>query len=41
MDHFWRKFREEMVNRRQLRLVRWVGEGWGYHMEETRRLYLF
>jgi len=21
--------------------LRWVGEGWGYHMEETRRWYLF
>ena len=28
----------ERVNRRQRRLVRWVGEGWGYHhMEKTRR----
>ena len=41
VDHFRRKFREERVNRRQLRLVRWVGEGWGYHAEETRRWCLF
>jgi len=41
MGHFKRKFREERVNRRQLRLVLWVKEGWGYHAEETRRRYLF
>ena len=41
VGHFRRKFREERVNRRQLRLVRWVGEGWGYHAEETRRRYLY
>ena len=34
-------FREDKVNCRQLRLARWVGEGWGYHTEETRRCYLF
>ena len=33
---FRRKFGEEGVNRRQLRLVRWLGEDWGYHMEEKR-----
>ena len=36
MGHFRRKFREEGVNRRQLRLVRWLGEDWGYHTEEKR-----
>jgi len=35
VGHFRRKFREERVNRHQLRLVHWAGEGWGYHMEET------
>jgi len=30
-------FRGEKVNHRQPRLVLWVGEGWGYQKEETRR----
>jgi len=41
VGHFRKKFREERANRRQLRLVFWLGEGWGYHIKETWRWYLF
>jgi len=35
--HFRGKFRAEWINRRQPRLVLWVGEGLGSQKEETRR----